>query len=90
MERAEVYEIIDTERDYQQIKWPDNYHEVGAYLTMLRTYLNEAEDNWWTRNSGDDIPVLNSIRKIAGISVACMEEHGAPRREINPPTTDGL
>ncbi len=77
--RQEVYEAIDTERDYQDKQWNGHTHEVGAYLTLLRTYLREAEESW-SRSDGDRA-ALHSIRKIAAIAVHTMEEHGAPIRE---------
>jgi len=76
--RAEVYALIDGERDYQDREWPDDDHQVGAYLTMLQTYMNAAHDAW-TYNKGDD-DALDVIRKIAGIAVRAMEVHGAPAR----------
>lgn len=78
--REEIYKIIDSERDYQNFQWSGHYHEVGAYLTMIRYYLSDAEKAW-TKNNGDE-PALDVIRKIAGIAVACMEEHGSKPRLI--------
>jgi hypothetical protein len=85
--REEVYRAVDSERDYQDSLGPDRteltsadrHRTVGEYLTMLATYLREAQDNW-TRYAGD-AKALASIRKIAGISVHCMEDHGAPQRQ---------
>lgn len=76
--RLKVYEAIDSERDYQQKKWGGHKHEVGAYLTMIRKYSEKA-DTAWTDNAGDEA-ALEMIRKIAGIAVRCMEDHGAPKR----------
>ncbi len=88
--RQEVYEAIDTERDYQDrviAKDPSRHdaavdanHSVGAYLTMLDTYLRRAQDAW-TDNAGHD-KALEVVRKIAGIAVHCMEDHGAPKRQL--------
>ena len=78
--RADVYAAIDGERDYQDKQWkgPDHQHEVGAYITMLTYYVQKAQEAW-TVKSGD-YDALHVIRKIAGIAVHCMEEHGAPKR----------
>ena len=81
MKREDVYKIIDSERDYQESQWAGHNHEVGAYLTMLRYYLTDAE-RAWTKNNGDG-PALDVIRKIGSIAVACMEEHGVEKRVIN-------
>lgn len=84
--RPEVYKIIDGERDYQDSLGPDRRevlteqtHSVGEYLTMLRAYMNKA-DAAWTDNAGDSV-ALHVIRKIAAISVRCMEDNGAFPRE---------
>ncbi len=83
MNRADVYKLIDGERDYQDSLWPTPaavpHHSVGDYLIMLR-YYGRLADAAWTANAGD-APALNVIRKITAIGVHCMEEHGAPVRE---------
>jgi hypothetical protein len=84
--RYEVYRAIDGERDYQDWLGSDRSdgmpRSVGDYLTLLRAYLAKA-DAAWTDNPGDR-PALHVIRKIAGIAVHCMEDHGAPPREAPP------
>ncbi len=38
IERTKVYESIDSERDYQDLKWgsiKDRPHEVGAWITLM-------------------------------------------------------
>lgn len=79
MTRTEVYEIIDKERDYQDSLDSDRTvgvpHQVGSYLTMLRSYMTKADQNWTDR--AGDTAALHEIRKIAAIAVRCMEEHGA-------------
>ena len=47
---------------------------------MLRTYMNKA-DEAWTLNAGDE-SALEIIRKMAGICVKCLEDHGEPRRQM--------
>ena len=83
--RQEVFRAIDSERDYQDAQCLARYptyrgnHEVGAFLTMFRSYLLRAEEAW-TSNDGD-AQALEVIRKLAGIAVNCMEQHGAPQRK---------
>lgn len=80
--RQNVYKAIDSEREYQNNLGPERTnchdHEVGEYITMLQFYQNELISAW-TKNPGDEA-ALHSIRKIAGIAVRCMEDHGAPHR----------
>jgi len=84
--RRQVYTLIDGERDYQD-RLPANRTDgeprtVGDYLTMLQHYLNEAQRQW-VMNAGSQ-EALDVIRKIAGIAVHCMEDHGAPPRLVRP------
>ena len=84
MERDVVYELINGERYYQDSLGPDRKeptirpHDVGSYLTMMRAYMTKA-DTAWVANPGDTA-ALDVVRKIAGICVHCMEDHGAPAR----------
>lgn len=84
MERRKVYELIDGERSYQDTLPPSRTdgvpHTVGDYLVMLDCYLRRAKDDW-TNNAGNE-QALDEIRKIAGIAVHCMEDHGAPARSL--------
>lgn len=80
--RADVYDAIDSERDYQDNLGAQRTagvpHSVGAYLTMLRKYMSDADEAW--TNTAGDAAALEVIRKIAGIAVHCMEDHGATPR----------
>jgi hypothetical protein len=74
--REEVYKAIDGERDYQDSLWTelDKENKVGDFLVYIRNYVDEAFKVHYKRNS------LDSVRKIAGLCVACMENFGAPTR----------
>ncbi len=81
MDRKNVYASIDRERYYQDLKWgtiDDHPHEVGAWITLMRKLLNDAEEAWASRNS--DQPALAEIRKVIAVGVACGEQHGLPGR----------
>lgn len=80
--RTEVYDALDSERSYQE-RLPSNRtdgldHTVGDYVTMLQHYQTELVRGW-TLNAGDEA-ALDVMRKIGGIAVHCMEDHGAPHR----------
>jgi hypothetical protein len=81
--KEQVRELIDGERDYQDQLGPDRTwghdHTVPGYLCMFDRYLRNAIDAW-TDNAGDRAALIN-IRKLAGITVHCMEDHGALYRD---------
>lgn len=81
MERSQVYSFIDSERSYQDRKWgtiEQRPKQVGAWLTLMRVILTEAESAW--AHTDGDHPALNEIRNLAATAVACMEQHGAVSR----------
>lgn len=82
MRRVAAYKAIDTERDYQERLPPErtdgSSKSVGDYLTMLDFYLIEAK-HAFVKNPGT-VEVMDVMRKVAGIAVKCMEEHGAYAR----------
>ena len=79
--RAVVYDAIDTERDYQDRRYgnlEEHPHTVGEWILILRTELDEAERGW-TKGKGDT-EALSEIVKLAGVAVACLEQHGVVLR----------
>ena len=89
--RKEVYAAIDSERDYQDNLKKDRTsnptdgtrsidHTVGDFVTMMQQYQNNLVAAW-TNNPGDQ-EAMEVMRKIGGIAVNCMEQHGAPHRVI--------
>ncbi len=84
--RAEVYEAIDTEREYQLSFWPgidgdsDNPHSIGEDILLLGEYVDRARAEWTKVADSPDMAALHMIRKVAGIAVRCMEHNGAPKR----------
>jgi hypothetical protein len=88
MERAKVYEAIDSERLHQDRKWgtiDEHPHEVGAWLTIMRCLLAKAETEWSTK--ADDCAALREIRQILAVGVACCEQYGVETRSkwLEPP-----
>lgn len=80
----EALGAIDTERDYQDWRWnasttvTEGRHSVGEFLVFMDDYVREAKAQL---SAGDDL-ALHTIRKVAGLGVACMEQHGAPEPDI--------
>lgn len=84
MDRKEVYEIVDSERDYQNKLNPQWNHggkaSVGEELLIMHHYLNQAME-LWTTSYGNDKPPLEKIRSVIACGVRCLENHGGYPRE---------
>lgn len=78
--RKYVYETLDEERDYQDLKWgTDERPTVGNFLVYMQDYMTQAIHDL-THNIGDE-KALDTIRKITALGVACMEQNGSVRRQ---------
>jgi hypothetical protein len=91
--RTFVFSSIDSERDYQDARWgaslsggrpatqdaPGGSRSVDEYILYISGYSDKLKDLGATTD--DTLAKLNFVRKVAGLCVACMEQHGAPRRE---------
>lgn len=85
--RADVYAAIDGERDYQR-KWEDptltdsgGRHTNVEFLVYIRDYVEEALH--FASREPDPKAVMfctSSLRKIAALAVAAMEQNGVLRR----------
>lgn len=86
-ERSEVYAAIDGERAYQDSLWnpettpSEGRHSVTEWLVYMQDYLTQAM-NQVSRNADPQAAqmALHTVRKIAAMAVACMEQNGAPKR----------
>lgn len=79
-ERNIVYESIDEERDYQDLRHgpiESHNHTVGEWLVVLNKKVNDATDAWYT--NGDN-SALQEIVQVAATAVACLEQFHAPER----------
>jgi hypothetical protein len=90
--RAKVYEAIDSEREYQdrfvipELRYYQT-HTLGEFILMINQYAAQAQDKWTHHEDAfppsDGFPIsLHEVRKIAALAVRCMEQHGAPLREL--------
>lgn len=76
--RKEVYAAIDSERSYQITKWgTDADASMGNYLTYIQYYVDQAVQEF-TKGSGT--LGLADIRRVAALTVACMEYNGVVSR----------
>ena len=86
-----IIDAIRRERAYQDMKWgtiEQHPHDVGAWLTIIRKELREAEDGWCSAHGDEN--ALREVLQIAAVCVACLEQHGVVEREplpfSDPPT----
>lgn len=88
MERQEVYKRIDTERDYQDIRWtprrekngtPDEEKPVAEWINYMECHLAKAKEAVYFLK---DEEALAEVRKVTALGVRAMELHGCPERVI--------
>ena len=87
MNRKEVYENLDIERDYQDIKVqtrrveqndvPDTDKSVAEWVNYMEYHLGVAKNMISQLNTSG---ALGEIRKVTALGVRTMEIHGCPKR----------
>jgi hypothetical protein len=85
--RIEIYGAIDGERAYQE-GWKDptltdsgGLHSNQEFLTYIRSYVNEALEVGCRKPDPFAIEFQrHSLRKIAALAVAAMEQNGVSHR----------
>jgi hypothetical protein len=87
MTRAEVYDVIDGERDYQRSEIlnpnrPDMVPQlsVGETIVAIEKTLDDARRHWY-HGANEHPAAMADLRKIAGLAVQAGENYGMPRRE---------
>lgn len=87
MEREKVYQLIESERGYQEKRWmeglrPDQIHDkdksVAEWIVYMDFVLNKAKESVYNLNKEE---ALANIRKLSAICVACMEHNDTPSRK---------
>lgn len=92
--RSDVYYAIDSERDYQaQLVRNDLKHQSPMEALGIIEEICARMRAAFYDNVGQ--PSMDYVRKIAGVAVRTMEDHGAPQRKgferpINPEGEEGL
>lgn len=88
MKRSDVYKYLDTEREYQDLRWgsqkngndiPDEEKPIPEWINYMEYHLMKAKE--MTR-SFDYKAALNEVRKVTALGVRCMELYGCPERII--------
>lgn len=85
---TEVTRAIHGEREYQKQRWADGCDDgegpddrsIVDFLRYIETYHKMAEQAMGVDND-DPEAALHAIRKITALGYACMETHGAPKRD---------
>jgi len=89
MVRKDVYKVIDGERTYQDEKWGDTLsggrpgngeRSVDEFVCYIAGYTNDMVKV--ASHFGDTQAKLDVMRKVAGLCVACFEQHGCPERRV--------
>lgn len=83
MKRSDVYDIIDTERNYQDnkpghTKERDESLSVAEWIIYMNNHLSKAMDAVYDMN---EEAALEEIRKVTALGVACMEHNETKPRE---------
>ena len=85
MKRNEVYEVIDNERDYQELnKSDDSSHIVEDFplssaLEAIRYNIGKANEKWYIEQKPYP-KAMEHIRKISAICVQMGEKYNMPKR----------
>lgn len=83
MNRADVYKVLDRERDFQEMIASDWENKgtptVSEELLIMEHYIQLVRKAWVTKRGSD--PCLNQMRKICAVAIRCFEHHGVPERE---------
>jgi len=89
--RVEVYASLDSEREYQEqcavragtVPGTVRPHSVEEFALYMEDYLHELRHQLsrnWTPDRKPTTQMLDTLRKVTALGVACMEQHGAPHR----------
>ena len=86
--RTEIYKRLDTERDYQDLRWtprreangtPDEEKPVAEWVNYIEYHVSAAKNEVYHLNTEE---ALAHVRKVAALAVRCLELHGCPERVI--------
>lgn len=94
VKRSRVYLAIDSERDYQDVRFSPEIMEANDRTLEVRIgsatdrtldefilYIQQyAAEAGALTTHGNEVEALNFVRKVGALCVGCMERHGAPQR----------
>jgi len=85
--RKEIYNRIDSERDYQDEKWgsrrqmdgtPDEEKPIAEWINYMEYHISRAKEKVYLL---DKEAALHELRKVTALGVRAMEIHGCPERK---------
>jgi len=76
--KGHVLLAVESERAYQEKKWPGHDHTVAEWLLIMEKLMGDARRAWVTGHG--DNQALHEVRQIVATGIACMEQCGAPHR----------
>lgn len=78
--RAYVYAAIDSERNYQETLARNDVTDQRPLeqLALIEHVISQLKADWYNKPGRVN---MSYFRKIAGIAVRCMEQHGVDFRE---------
>ena len=84
MDRADVYKLIDGEREYQierhlnhKIPHRDEDHSIADWIVYIEEHIAKAKTHIYWLNFDS---AMAEMRKIVALGVACMHYIDAPPR----------
>ena len=84
MEKKEIFKKVDSEISYQDLKEKNNNKSISDYIIKIEHHLNEAKNSKYYNYNEE---CLSRIRKIAALSIQCLEDFGCPERGVDPVQT---
>ena len=81
--RSLIYEVINGERDFQDEKWgtpQEHPHSIYEWIGIMEQELKEAKEAFFSHPA--DRLMLDEVRQVVAVGVACMEQHGFTKREM--------
>lgn len=89
--RVQAFVALDGEREYQESLHKDTNQEqlsIPGELALLKVYLDKAFVAYAdTFGDPGEKPTMNVVRKICGIALRCMENHGSVMRKKPHPSS---
>jgi hypothetical protein len=96
MERREIYNRIDGERNYQDENWgsrrqmdgtPDEEKPVAEWINYIEYHISKAKERVYHL---DTLGATHELRKVAALAVRAMEIHGCPERIVVKGTDESI